>query len=52
MACLYILVHHVKASGDVPHSNMGNGEFHDWDIELKGNGALDFHEDAPIITYL
>jgi hypothetical protein len=31
---------------------MGNGEFHDEDIELEGNGALDIHEDAPIITYL
>jgi hypothetical protein len=39
-------------SGDVPHSNMGNGESHDEDIEFEGNGALDFHEDAPIITYL
>ncbi len=39
-------------SRDVPHSHMGNGEFHDEDIELEGNGALDIHEDAPIITYL
>jgi hypothetical protein len=38
--------------GDVPHSNMDNGEVHDEDIELEGNGALDFHEDALIITYL
>ncbi len=39
-------------SGDVPHNKMGNGESHDEDIELKGNSALDIHEDAFVITYL
>jgi len=39
--------------GDVPHSGMDNGDSHDdQDIELEGNGALDIHEDAPIIAYL
>ncbi len=31
---------------------MGNGESHDEDIEVKGNSALDIHEDALVITYL
>jgi hypothetical protein len=38
--------------GDVPHNRMGNGESHDKDIELKGNSALDIHDDALVITYL
>jgi len=36
----------------VPHNNMGNGESQYEDIEFKGNGALDIHEDAFVITYL
>jgi hypothetical protein len=39
-------------SGNVIHNKMGNGESHDEDIELKGNSALDIHEDALVITYL
>jgi hypothetical protein len=31
---------------------MGNEDNHDVNIELKGNGVLNIHEDAPIITYL
>ncbi len=31
---------------------MRNGEFRDVDIELKGDGTVDIHDDAPIITYL
>jgi hypothetical protein len=32
---------------------MDNGDSHDdQDIELKGNGALSIHKDAPIIVYL
>jgi hypothetical protein len=38
--------------GDVFHSSMDNGDPHDVDMESKGNGALDIHDDAPIIAYL
>ncbi len=38
--------------GDAPQTNMGNEDNHDVNIELKGNGVLNIHEDAPIITYL
>jgi hypothetical protein len=31
---------------------MGNGDPHDVNIELKGNGVSNLHEDAPIITFL
>jgi hypothetical protein len=31
---------------------MGNEDAHDVNIELKGNGDSNIHEDAPIITYL
>ncbi len=32
--------------------NMGNGDVHDVDIELEGDGALYIHEDAHVTTYL
>ncbi len=38
--------------GDVPHTSMDDGDLHDVDMELKGNGALDIYDDAPIIAYL
>jgi len=38
--------------GDAPQTNMGNEDPHDVNIELKGNGDSNIHEDAPIITYL
>ncbi len=38
--------------GDVPQTNMGNGEFHDVGMELKCDGALDIHDDVNVITYL
>jgi hypothetical protein len=31
---------------------MGNGESCDVNIKLRGDGALDIHEDAYIIAYL
>jgi hypothetical protein len=31
---------------------MVNGDSHDMDIKLKGNGGLYMYEDALIITYL
>jgi len=38
--------------GNAFHTNMGNGDFHDVDIEPKGNVALIIHEYAFIIAYL
>jgi len=38
--------------GDLFHVNMGNMDSHDANIVLEGNGALDIHEDAHVITYL
>jgi hypothetical protein len=29
-----------------------DGDSHDVDMDLEGNGALDIYDDAPIITYL
>jgi len=37
---------------DVFQTNIGDGDSHDMDIELKGDGALDIHVNAPIIAYL
>jgi len=31
---------------------MDDGDPHDVDMELEGNGALDTYDDAPIIAYL
>ncbi len=31
---------------------MDDGDPHDLDMELEGNGALDIYDDAPIIAYL
>jgi hypothetical protein len=36
---------------DVPQINMGNKDSCDTNIELKGDGALDIHEDALVISY-
>ncbi len=38
--------------GDAFHTNMGNGDYCDVNIEPKGNVALNIHEDAFIIAYL
>ncbi len=38
--------------GDVLQTSMDDGDPHDVDMELKGNGALDVYDDAPVITYL
>jgi hypothetical protein len=37
---------------DVLYNNMGDDNSCDLEIELKGNGALDIHEDATIIAHL
>jgi hypothetical protein len=31
---------------------MDDGDPHDVDMELEGDGALDIYDDAPVITYL
>ncbi len=38
--------------GDVPHTNVEDGDPHDVDMELEGNSALDIYDDTPIIAYL
>jgi hypothetical protein len=38
--------------GDVPQTNVDDGDPHDVDMEFQCNGALDIYEDAPIIAYL
>jgi hypothetical protein len=37
---------------DVPHGNMGSGNTHNDDDELKGNVALDIHLDLHVMAYL
>lgn len=37
---------------NVSQINMGNEDSHDTNIESKGDGALDIHDDARVITYL
>ncbi len=39
-------------SKDVFHSNMGNEDSHDLEIELEGDGVLDIYENALVIAYL
>ncbi len=39
-------------SKDVFQFNMGNEDSHDLNIESKGDGALDTHDYAHVITYL
>jgi len=36
----------------VPQTRLGNGDSQEEDIEPKGNGALDIHDDSPINAYL
>jgi hypothetical protein len=36
----------------VPQINMGNGDFHEVDMELQSKGVINIHEDALVITYL
>ncbi len=38
--------------GDVPQTNMDDGDPHDVEMESKGNDALDIYDDAPVIAYL
>ncbi len=38
--------------GDVPQTNMDDGDPHDVDMESKGNDALDIYDDAHVIAYL
>ncbi len=38
--------------GDVPYISMDDGDPHDVDMELEGNGAVDIYDDALIIAYL
>jgi hypothetical protein len=39
-------------SEDLLQINMSNEDSHDTNIESKGDGALDIHDDARVITYL
>ncbi len=39
-------------SWDVPQINIGNKDSCDTNIELKGDGALDIHENTLVISYL
>jgi hypothetical protein len=48
-AYLYTLL---GCSRDVPHTSVDDGDPHDVDMELKGNGALDIYDDASILAYL
>jgi hypothetical protein len=38
--------------GDVPQTNVNDGDPHDVDMESKGNGALDIYDYALVIAYL
>jgi hypothetical protein len=38
--------------GDVLHTSVDDGDPHDVDTKLEGNGALDIYDDALIIAYL
>jgi hypothetical protein len=38
--------------GDVPQTNINDGDLHDVDMESEGNGALDIYDDALVIAYL
>jgi hypothetical protein len=42
----------LRCSKDVFQINMGNKDSHDINIESKGDGALDVHDHAHVITYL
>ncbi len=46
---LCVLLGHSK---DVFHNNVGNENFCDLDIELKGDGDFDMYENACVIAYL
>jgi hypothetical protein len=48
-AYFYILL---GCFGDILQINMDDGDLHDVDMELEGNGALDIYDDMPIIAYL
>jgi hypothetical protein len=37
---------------DVPQTSVDDGDPHDVDMELEGNGALDIYDDALVIAYL
>jgi hypothetical protein len=39
-------------SKDVPQTSVDDGDSHDVNMELKGNGVRNICDDAPIITYL
>jgi hypothetical protein len=38
--------------GDVLQINVNNGDPHDVDMELEGNGAMDIYDNALVIAYL
>jgi len=38
--------------GDVPQTSVDDGDSHDVDMELEGNGVQDIYEDAFVIAYL
>ncbi len=42
----------LECFGDVFQTNMDDGDPHDVDMELEGNGALHIYDDALVIAYL
>jgi hypothetical protein len=46
---LCVLLGHSK---DVFHNNGGNENYHNLDIELKGDGDFDMYENVRVIAYL
>jgi hypothetical protein len=42
----------LECSKDVPQTSTDDGDPHDVDMELEGNGVLDIYDDAFVITYL
>jgi hypothetical protein len=38
--------------GDVPLTNVDDGDPHDVNMELKGNDDLEIYDDAHVIAYL
>ncbi len=39
-------------SRDVPQTSVDDGDSHDVDMELEGNGARDIYDNAFVIAYL
>ncbi len=42
----------LRCYGDVPHTNVDDGDPYDVDMEPKGNGAQNIYDDELVISYL